>query len=786
MTRPQWLRMLLLVLLFTFLTAQAPSSSSTRASYDPELEALLLQNGYQANIISIRGTRGLRASQRNYTSSVWSRDLDYAISGYGYALSDMTIFRDNIALFLKHVDEYGIVPETITPNLIENRQSWDSMPNIIHASYVYVAKSGDWEFYRQQREKILRVAAWIYRLDNDGDGSIDRADFPYGYYDSLFNGVQHTYAIARFYGAFLEIAELENASGNDGQIWNERAARLRTAFHRPVEQGGYWRSDQTWPIAWYRDDGNQVRQLETFGVFYALRSGLIAPSDGGRYHRLVNELHRLLPDLIDGPTPMRLALGGYESDLRRVVDPPVPVWMLDGSAPWIVGLAAPAYAEIGFPQDAQRVMDAYNAMARATNPPVLEFAAGPNACYGEGNTGDGGRTWDSAAWFMAVYGGHYGLTFRPSYLEIQPRPFMTLPNDNVQNLTYQGALIQLQLDSDTQTYRVQSDKAIEVLLRPMGSALQIQIDGAAAVSGQRLQLEAGRSYSVRSLGQPDPSTLGSALRADRSVYDCRAFREVWKRSDQPLLARVSGLQARSWLWGPQPITGARLEPYAEGRDGVRLVQYYDKSRMEINNPDAPLNAQAVTNGLLVLEMIEGRIQVGDSSFVAAQPSDQAIAGDPVELNPDAPRYRSFRSVSYPVNPSRAPERLGQTISEQIDRDGKVSENQHFAQYALLYGGYDQSLGHNIPKVFLDYFSQQGIVYEQGRYQQGQIVDWMFVVGLPISEPYWARVRVGGQERDILIQAFQRRVLTYSPQNDPAWRVEMGNVGQHYLRWRYDL
>jgi hypothetical protein len=77
-----------------------------------------------------------------------------------------------------------------------------------------------------------------------------------------------------------------------------------------------------------------------------------------------------------------------------------------------------------------------------------------------------------------------------------------------------------------------------------------------------------------------------------------------------------------------------------------------------------------------------------------------------------------------------------------------------------------------------------VVYENGGFSQQQIIDWLFVTGYPISEPYWARVRVGGEEKDVLMQAFQRRVLTYTPTNDPAWRVEMGNVGQHYLRWRY--
>ena len=80
MKLPLPLRLLILALLFILLSAQAPIAPNAQSSFDPDLEALLLQNGYSANVINVRGTRGLRASQRNYSSSVWSRDLDYAIS----------------------------------------------------------------------------------------------------------------------------------------------------------------------------------------------------------------------------------------------------------------------------------------------------------------------------------------------------------------------------------------------------------------------------------------------------------------------------------------------------------------------------------------------------------------------------------------------------------------------------------------------------------------------------------------------------------------------------------
>jgi uncharacterized protein YkwD len=81
------------------------------------------------------------------------------------------------------------------------------------------------------------------------------------------------------------------------------------------------------------------------------------------------------------------------------------------------------------------------------------------------------------------------------------------------------------------------------------------------------------------------------------------------------------------------------------------------------------------------------------------------------------------------------------------------------------------LGHNIPDVFWNWMQK---LDEQ----------WMFAMGLPIAEPYWARFTVGGVERDLLVQLFERRILTYNPTNESQWQVEMGNIGQHYHSWRY--
>jgi len=54
----------------------------------------------------------------------------------------------------------------------------------------------------------------------------------------------------------------------------------------------------------------------------------------------------------------------------------------------------------------------------------------------------------------------------------------------------------------------------------------------------------------------------------------------------------------------------------------------------------------------------------------------------------------------------------------------------------------------------------------------------------MSDAYWMQVNIGGVPRWTLVQAFERRILTFTPSNPAGYQVEMGNVGQHYYRWRY--
>ena len=264
-----------------------------------------------------------------------------------------------------------------------------------------------------------------------------------------------------------------------------------------------------------------------------------------------------------------------------------------------------------------------------------------------------------------------------------------------------------------------------------------------------------------------------------------AFQRTWERTDKPV---ASGQTKRSWYWGPVPISGAIEEGYAEGVNGSRLVQYFDKSRMEINNPNAdPKNPFYVTNGLLTVELISGKIQTGNAYYLDRWPADIPLASDPDDAN--APTYLSFERVSNtPLGDHPAQSSLGASALSTIARSGAVGSDPAKAFYPdVNYVYYDQTTKHNVPKAIWDFLNQTGPVYDStsGKTADQRLSDpWFYATGLPISEPYWARVKIAGQPQDVLIQAFQRRVVTYTPNGVPDFKVQMGNIGQHYYDWRY--
>jgi hypothetical protein len=264
-----------------------------------------------------------------------------------------------------------------------------------------------------------------------------------------------------------------------------------------------------------------------------------------------------------------------------------------------------------------------------------------------------------------------------------------------------------------------------------------------------------------------------------------AFEEIgfrWLHTDSLV---ADGTVKRSWLWGPKTFwTG--FEPYADSPDGWRLVSYYDKARMEVNDYAAESinNPYYVSNGLLVKEMVTGQLQLGDNTFKSHHGDGPVLpAGDLTEANPTPP-FAVYAQVL-----DRNDNSNGATANQYLFSTGEVETVSTYNKYGVTTGHKVAETGHYIASPFWAYLNQSGPVVDlygqEYLTHNARLFDPLFsATGLPITEPYWTTTLVGGVSKDVLVQLFERRVMTYTPSNSAGFQVEMGNVGLQYFLWRH--
>ena len=116
----------------------------------------------------------------------------------------------------------------------------------------------------------------------------------------------------------------------------------------------------------------------------------------------------------------------------------------------------------------------------------------------------------------------------------------------------------------------------------------------------------------------------------------------------------------------------------------------------------------------------------------------------------------------------APAQTGNATQAVVSAAGDISVGTTSADRATTFAAFDATTKHNVPKAFADYRATAGLP----------------TIGYALSEPFFATVKIAGTQRQVMVQVFERRVLTYTATNPAAFQVEMGNVGQHYYQWRY--
>jgi len=225
------------------------------------------------------------------------------------------------------------------------------------------------------------------------------------------------------------------------------------------------------------------------------------------------------------------------------------------------------------------------------------------------------------------------------------------------------------------------------------------------------------------------------------------------------------------FWGPLATArNGQTEQYAEGtvngQPGNRLVQYFDKARMEQTNADRP-----VTNGLLTVELKTGELQLGDfpPNFQQRTPAFIGIAGD---QDVPGPTYASLAQLKEKLPQQSGGVNLAYDVPSQtfVTVNASTDPAMQFVTYQGDPGG---RFGQNVPQAFWSFL-------------QTIPGGWLTTMGYPISPAFATSVRVNNVDNTtVFVQAFERRVLTYTSTNPDAFKVEFGNIGRHYYTWRYE-
>lgn len=210
--------------------------------------------------------------------------------------------------------------------------------------------------------------------------------------------------------------------------------------------------------------------------------------------------------------------------------------------------------------------------------------------------------------------------------------------------------------------------------------------------------------------------------------------------------------------GSWPIDSRFLRYYVE-HDGLRILgnttspptffaghftQYFEKARIEDHTGESPDPNWQFLYGLVVDELQTMRAPL-------------AVGGEVSTLN-----YTTINQLAQEV--ARAAPPAGFTGGTFTNADGSV------------FVPYSQALrpapGHNISPIFWPYINRADI-FPGG---------WLHDIGLPMTEAMPAVVTKGAlANRQILLQVFQRTILTYDPLNPADFQVERANVGTDYRR-----
>ncbi|MFB2117997.1 hypothetical protein [Parapedobacter sp. 2B3] len=226
---------------------------------------------------------GLALNDPNYTDNL-SATLDQE--------RDLAMLEDGRVLSRWHDAVGDEIPGTYDAKTGYYEAMWgytvDSQTGYVINTAEQFQQTADITWLRAHKSSCERALDWLIRRDSNGNGIFEMVNRNVAeqqasdWIDIVWASFENAFVNAQLYEALNQWAECEDVLGDSekSDYYRGVAFRLKEAFNRPVDSGGFWSPDKKQYVYW-RDDDGTVRgdNLVTPVNFAAIAFGLCDDSE---------------------------------------------------------------------------------------------------------------------------------------------------------------------------------------------------------------------------------------------------------------------------------------------------------------------------------------------------------------------------------------------------------------------------------------------------------------------------------------------------------------------------
>lgn len=197
-----------------------------------------------------------------------------------------------------------MVPGTYDPKTGFYECGWgytlDSQPDYVINVAEQFDLNGDISWLRAHKKSCEQALDWLLARDSNGNGLVEMMNDSHtqkkssDWVDIVWASWENALVNAALHEALTLWSERERILDDPVQSTRYRAAaeKLRTAFKRPISQGGFWNPDKGWFIYWRDRDGSiHGDNLVTPVNFCAIAYGL---ADESQRQRVLDGIEKLM------------------------------------------------------------------------------------------------------------------------------------------------------------------------------------------------------------------------------------------------------------------------------------------------------------------------------------------------------------------------------------------------------------------------------------------------------------------------------------------------------------